>query len=415
MMRVRIHRGANQIGGSAIEVEAAGSRLLLDCGLPLDGDPDDDTLLPDMPGLHTQDASLLGIVLSHGHRDHWGLIPKARADIPVFMGAATERILCAAAPFVPGAATMQAAGHLVDGQPLALGPFTVTPYLVDHSAFDAYALLVEADGKRLFYSGDLRAHGRKHALFDRMLRHPPEAIDTMLMEGSSIGRLAAHESFPTEKEIERKLVASMRAASGMVLVAASAQNIDRVVSIYRAAKRTGRTLLVDLYAAEILRATGRDSIPQTHWPYVALFTPHRQRVMVRDREMFELLDRHKVGRVFPEDLAATPARFVVLYRHAFYRDLVRAGCLGGAVAVWSQWAGYLAQPYGAAAVSALEAQGVPVETIHTSGHASIADLKRLIEAVVPRQLVPIHSFEPQRFGEFFRDIVQRQDGEWWEA
>lgn len=38
-MRVRIHRGANQIGGSAFEVEAAGKQLLLDCGLPSDGDP----------------------------------------------------------------------------------------------------------------------------------------------------------------------------------------------------------------------------------------------------------------------------------------------------------------------------------------------------------------------------------------
>ena len=64
-------------------------------------------------------------------------------------------------------------------------------------------------------------------------------------------------------------------------------------------------------------------------------------------------------------------------------------------------------------MSALETQGVPVETIHTSGHASIADLKRLSEAIAPKQLVPIHSFEPQRFGEFFGDVVQRQDGEWW--
>lgn len=40
---------------------------------------------------------------------------------------------------------------------LQLGPFTVTPYLVDDSAFDAYALLVEAVGRRVLYSGDLRA------------------------------------------------------------------------------------------------------------------------------------------------------------------------------------------------------------------------------------------------------------------
>lgn len=414
-MRARIHRGASQIGGSAIEIEAAGERLLLDCGLPLDGDPEDDGLLPEVPGLRAEDTSLLGILLSHGHRDHWGLIPKARPSLSVFMGAATERILCAAVPFVPNAVAMRAAGHFLDRRPQGIGPFTVTPYLMDHSAFDAYALMIEACGKRLFYSGDLRAHGRKGALFERMLRHPPALIDAMLMEGSSIGRLAAHDSFPTEDDIEQALVARMRTAAGMVLVAASAQNIDRVVSIYRAAKRTGRTLVVDLYAAEILRATGRPSIPQTHWPDVALFTPHRQRVMVKERGLFDLLDHHKAGRVFPEQLAERPDRFVMLYRHAFHQDLVRAQCLSGALAIWSQWAGYLAQPYGETAWAALKEQGVAREVIHTSGHASIADLQRLAESVAPKQLVPIHSFQPERFGEFFRNVTQRQDGEWWEV
>ena len=415
MIRVRIHRGASQIGGSAIEIEAAGVRLLVDCGLPLDGDPEDDSLLPQVPGLRVEDPSLLGILLSHGHRDHWGLIPKARPGLPVFMGAATERILCAAVPFVPNGVAMRAAEHFVDRQPRSIGPFTVTPYLMDHSAFDAYALMIEACGKRLFYSGDLRAHGRKGALFERMVSHPPASIDAMLMEGSSIGRLPAQESFPTEDEIERELLARMRATAGMVLVAASAQNIDRVVSIYRAAKRAGRTLVVDLYAAEILRATGCASIPQTHWTDVALFTPHRQRVLVKEKGLFELLNNHREGRVFPEDLAAHPERFVMLYRHAFYRDLVRAQCLSGALAIWSQWAGYLAQPYGESAWAALKEHRVAREVIHTSGHASIADLQRLAVALAPKQLVPIHSFQPEKFGEFFNDVVQRQDGEWWEA
>ena len=35
-MRLRIHRGAKEIGGTCIEVEAAGKRLVLDAGLPLD-------------------------------------------------------------------------------------------------------------------------------------------------------------------------------------------------------------------------------------------------------------------------------------------------------------------------------------------------------------------------------------------
>ncbi|MGV7245199.1 hypothetical protein ACRXB1_26230, partial [Caballeronia sp. M23-90] len=43
-----------------------------------------------------------------------------------------------------------------------------------------------------------------------------------------------------------------------------------LVSIYRAAKRTGRTLVIDLYAAAVLEATGNTDLPQSHWDGVAL-------------------------------------------------------------------------------------------------------------------------------------------------
>jgi hypothetical protein len=49
------------------------------------------------PALREHDPSLLAIVVSHGHRDHWGLIPKVRPDIPIVMGRATENIMLAAA------------------------------------------------------------------------------------------------------------------------------------------------------------------------------------------------------------------------------------------------------------------------------------------------------------------------------
>ena len=39
-MRIRIHRGTKEIGGTCIEAEARGKRIALDVGLPLDA-PDD--------------------------------------------------------------------------------------------------------------------------------------------------------------------------------------------------------------------------------------------------------------------------------------------------------------------------------------------------------------------------------------
>jgi len=38
--------------------------------------------------------------------------------------------------------------------------------LIDHSAYDSYALEVRTGGKTPFYSGDRRGHGRKAALFE---------------------------------------------------------------------------------------------------------------------------------------------------------------------------------------------------------------------------------------------------------
>lgn len=274
--QVCVHRGTQQIGGTCIELACDGKCILLDLGLPLDaGDTDPASLLPAVPGLQAPDAGLLALVLSHGHADHWGLAPYA-GTVPLVAGAATRRILTAAAAFVPSAIPPAMAGEgvpdLEDRKTIQVGPFSITPFLVDHSAYDAYAMLIEASGRRLFYSGDIRAHGRKGPLFDRLVARPPRPVHAMLMEGSSLGRLNPGQRFPTEDVIEAQLVDRFR-PDGFVGVCASAQNIDRVVSIYRACKWTDRTLLLDLYAMEVLRATGNPNLPAAGWPNLAVYVP----------------------------------------------------------------------------------------------------------------------------------------------
>ena len=416
-MRVCIHRGTKQIGGTCVEIEASESRIVVDLGLPLDAPEADPALVPQTSGLRDHDPSLLAIVVSHGHRDHWGLVPKVRQDIPVVMGKATESIMRAAADFVPHAFAPKAWRYLENGKSLRIGPFAITPHLVDHSGFDAYALEMEADGRRLFYSGDLRAHGRKSKLFEMMLKRPPKNIDVMLMEGSSLGRLGDSETFPTEKALERIFIDRFKTTPGMVLVACSAQNIDRVVTIYRAAKKTGRTLIVDAYAAEVLKATGNDRIPKPvcGWPNLAVFIPQRQRVLLKNKGIAWMVDSYRSFRLWPEQLAEHAPRSVMLFRAWMLRDLERATALSGARVIWSQWEGYLAEGSGANLKSDCEARGIPFEIIHTSGHASISDLKRLAAAVRPRALVPIHTFEAQRFPKLFENVVLHQDGEWWEV
>lgn len=416
-MRVCIHRGTKQIGGTCVEIEASGRRIIVDLGLPLDAVEADPALVPKVSGLREHDPSLLAIVLSHGHRDHWGLIPKVCPDIPIVMGRATERIMRAAADFVPDAFAPKAWNYLESGKPLQIGPFAITPHLVDHSGFDAYALEIEADERRLFYSGDLRAHGRKNKLFERMLKQPPKNIDVMLMEGSSLGRLTDSERFLTEKELERIFIKRFKTTPGMVLVACSAQNIDRVVTVYRSAKRTGRTLIIDAYAAEVLKATGYDSIPKPveGWPNIAVFIPQSQRVSLKLKAIAPIVDSYRGFRVWPENLAGQASRSVMLFRGWMLKDIERAGALVGARVFWSQWHGYLQDGAGKMLKQECVNRGIPFETIHTSGHASPGDLKRLAAAVAPKHLIPIHTFERDRFPDLFDNVTLVNDGQWMEV
>jgi len=104
-----------------------------------------------------------GILISHPHQDHYGLLEEPPIEWPVFCGEATEKLIrLTTSIFGPG--IDRAFWHWKGRESLQSGPFLVTAFLTDHSAFDAYMLLIEVHGRRILYSGDFRAHGRKATL-----------------------------------------------------------------------------------------------------------------------------------------------------------------------------------------------------------------------------------------------------------
>lgn len=341
-MRVRIHRGAHEIGGNCVEVEHDGRRIVLDVGRPLTADWDDEVPLPNVPGLTDGDVSTLGVFISHYHADHCGLADQIRLGVPIFMGAATQRILHAASFWTRGL-DVPVAGHLGHRTPLEVGPFTVTPFLNDHSAYDAYSLLVEAGGRRLFYTGDIRGHGRKAGIFEELLRKPPGDVDAMLMEGTNIQPGLPDKPTSTEADVEQALIDQFRTTAGLALVVTSAQNVDRLVTIYRAALQADRDLVVDAYTADVARATGNDNIPRPDpaWPRLHTYLPRWQAMRIKDSAQFGRLEPINPYRLFPEHLAACPERYVMLFSSSEGHRLAEAGALAGASCTWSLWSGYL--------------------------------------------------------------------------
>lgn len=264
-VRLCIHRAADTIGGNCIEIVApAGERIFLDAGRPLD--TPDDAPTPTPPSLDI-DAPVRGVLLSHAHVDHCGLLGVLPAEWPVYCGEASETLLRLSAA-MRKESIRQRCNHWQSEKPFSLGPFTITPRLIDHSAFDAYALQVDVAGKSILYSGDFRAHGRKAKLTELLMRKPPKNLDVLIMEGTNLPSSdAPTKGTATEDELEKDFGRLFRETKGRVFVSWSSTNIDRTVTLYKACKDNGRILVPDLFCMMVLMRLGKfaKGLPQPHW------------------------------------------------------------------------------------------------------------------------------------------------------
>jgi ribonuclease J len=144
-----------------------------------------------------------------------------------------------------------------------------------------------------------------------------------------------------------------------------------------------------------------------------VFVPLAQRLRVKREQAFERIDWVKPHRLYPSQLAARADKLVMTFRQSMAAELERADCLSDGHAVWSMWPGYLDGPRGTQMRAWLDKRGIPLTVAHSSGHASVDDLRRFAEAVSAHQVIPIHTAAPHRFPDLFANAVVRDDGLWW--
>lgn len=412
-MRLRIHRGAHEVGGSCVELEAQGYSILLDLGLPLDAPEPDPSLLPEVGGLTDgSNSRLLGVVISHPHGDHYGLVGLVHSTVPIFIGSRARIVLMASGPFLRLPLTAETLQTYTDGVAFELGPFRITPFLTDHSAFDAYSLLVEADGRRVFYSGDLRAHGRKARLVEDLLRNPPPEIDTLLLEGTTLSRMERFgTASQTEWALEGEVLDIVKDAPRLVLAAFSPQNIDRFVTIYRATQRAGRGFIGDVYLAHLLRELNLETLPQASTGSLRVYLPSRQRSRIIADRSFDLLKGLGAARIYPEEIASAPEKWVMLFRGSMMGDIARLPPGTASTLVYSLWPGYLDK--GDDEVRAwCHAKVMDLKLAHTSGHADPQLLVRFAKAMDAKCVIPIHTESPNVMKDLIPNVVVISDGDW---
>ncbi len=430
-MRITIHRGTHEIGGNCIEVATDKSRIILDVGMPLfneDREPHDSTtlrrqpseelrktgVLPNVPGLFDDTGRRPdAILLSHAHEDHTGLLRHSQVEIPIYASVGTSKMMQAGAKFA-GQPILPRDRHekIYAGQPVQIGDFSVTAFSVDHSIYGAQAFLIEAEGKTVLYSGDLRMHGRKPGMHRSLIEAVKDrTIDVLLMEGTHISH-TDHRG-PNEYELEDEITAHIQSAPGLVLASFSPQHVDRLVGFFRAAKKTNRIFIADAYTAFVMHLIASEtSIPRPEsTKEVKVFFPKffEQTYEKKRLESFHAL--MSPARIGMEEIRSNPSRYVMLFRPSMLESDFGGSLPNGSRCLYSRWTGYLQQPEWKMTKAKLdEASGDLIET-HTSGHIFYEDIIDLVGQINAKMVIPIHTFEPAKFSEFSQNVKLLADGE----
>ncbi|MBT9146990.1 MAG: Ribonuclease J [Syntrophomonadaceae bacterium] len=408
-MKVIIHRGSQEIGGTCIEISTDSTKLLLDIGKPLNNDSIDLSYIAGKK----YDA----IIISHAHQDHYGLIDHFGDKVPIYIGKLSLDLINASRIFLGKQDLPNNFQHFKHRNQFEIGDVKITPFLVDHSATDAYSLLLEAREKRIFYSGDFRSHGKKSMLFDQMIQNPPQGIDLMFMEGTMFNR--SNSEFPDEKSVESRIIETIKYQSNISFIISSSQNIDRLVSAYRACKQTDKLFVIDLYTAWVLEQMKQVSsnVPNMDWQEVKVYFDfgHYKQVKANESKFGDFLHRALRSRVEKDELERSPQQYLVLSKMSKYGIINRYKRFGKVNLIYSQWKGYLQPEHairGTGEIAAFQTdEMINFVYAHTSGHATVDALKHFAEAISPKRLIPVHTEYPEKFKSEFENVVELKDGE----
>ena len=373
-MNIIIHRGTHQIGGSAIEISTASTRIILDFGNELSLDEKYTPINLDIEGVTKGLPDCNGIVISHYHMDHLGQLTSALPEIPLYMGELSKEVAMISAEYQDKNLYLRLLGANTfrGGEAFTIGDIRIRPLVIDHSAADSYMFVIEAEGKHVLYTGDFRMHGLRHHILDQLVNTYIGEVDVLITEGTSLSRDA--DKYISEAAVLDDISSYIQDGK-YVFVMCSSTNIDRIMGIWQNMP-TDKVLICDAYQKRIL-----DTVINNVYYESSLYRRHDSPLVLNKGSYPKYYMDH--GFV---SLVRGTENFISQIKE-FPKDDVRI--------IYSMWTGYIEENL--ALKTLLETY--PTYICHVSGHVSKDDLIKFIELVNPDAIIPVHTDNPERLEE----------------
>lgn len=388
----------NRIGGCITVISSETTKIIIDFGEALPGSDKSDDIPFDWEK-EKPDA----IFFTHYHGDHIGRFAEIPLSVPVYMGEVSYKVMknvysrTRRTELVKALEERKALHFIEVNKTISVGDIEITPYSVDHSAFDAYMFLISANGENIVHTGDYRDHGhRGHTMKngrDRnvmldvikyyITKNGKQRINALITEGTMLTRYS--DKTYSEKQMLSDAVKFFN-ENRYVFLKVSSTNVDSLASFAKAAKVNGINLYVNQYQLEqieIYRETGKRHGTDMYgfenvYPLFPAPEDCRSEKQMAFSEKQRKIMRQK-GFVIVSDGAW----------EKYYSEFSDMPCK----AIYSMWNGYIEQTNKAFNKNLYDfSSKTNAVSMHTSGHAYPGFICEVIKAVNPSEvIIPIHT------------------------